>query len=385
MDARAIRALVDWFAAGARDLPWRLAIGAPRDPYAVLVSESMLQQTQVSRVIERFPLFMQRFPTVRALAAADERDVLAMWSGLGYYRRARNLHAAARIIVDRFGGEVPRESDSLRELPGVGRYTAGAIASLAFGIAAPIVDGNVARVLLRIHGREVRSDDRAIQPWLWEHAKTIARLGAESRSAGAANEAMMELGATVCLASPATPRCDSCPLAPWCSARKDRSYGRIPLPKAAAKKSTIYCAAAVIRDRRGRILLEQRGHDGMWAGMWQAPTIEREDRPPARAELARAAGLKAQSLSLRGGFTHTTTHRTLEFTVYCAAWTSRTPPRRGEWCTTDGLSARGISSAQQRILRTVSDTATRATASATVTARRTPRPRTQPSRARISV
>lgn len=351
MDARAIRALTDWFAAGARDLPWRLPIGAQRDPYAVLVSEAMLQQTQVSRVVDLFPRFMQRFPTVHALAAADERDILAMWSGMGYYRRAKNLHAAAKMIVERFGGKVPRDTDSLLHLPGVGRYTAGAIASLAFGEAAPIVDGNVARVLLRVHGREARADDRALQPWLWQRAADIAAAGSLIRGAGAANEAMMELGATVCLPPPATPRCEACPLAPGCAARVNRSFDRIPLPKAAAKKSAIHCAAVAIQDSRGRILLEQRGHGGMWAGMWQAPTLERTDRPPTRAELARAVGLKAADLSPRGTFTHITTHRTIEFAVFAAAWPSAGRPARGEWCEPAELASRGISSAQNRILK----------------------------------
>jgi A/G-specific adenine glycosylase len=338
-------------------MPWRGPIGLPRDPYTVLVSEAMLQQTQVSRVLERFPKFIARFPTVQSLAAADEREVLALWSGMGYYRRAKNLHAAARHIVDHFGGVVPRDVPELLALPGVGRYTAGAIASLAFGVAAPIVDGNVARVMLRVHGREVRADDRDSQAWLWVQAGLLARAGASLRPMGAAiaNEAIMELGATVCLPAPATPRCGKCPLRGTCTARKDGTQDRIPLPKAAAARRTIYCATIVIRDRRGRYLLEQRGPDGMWAGLWQSPTIERTDRPPTRAEAARSVGLAAASLQPQSGFSHITTHRTVEFAVFAAAWPARAQLARGEWSSPDDLDARGLSSAQRRALSVCED------------------------------
>lgn len=206
-DAAMARALEQWFAGAARSLPWR-ALGPDgwRDPYAVLVSELMLQQTQVARVVERFGAFMRRFPTVAALAGADEADVIALWAGLGYYRRARHLHAAAKRIVHEHGGEVPRAAAALRALPGVGRYTAGAIASMAMGQRVPLVDGNVARVLMRL---EARAGDVAQgQAWAWERA---GELVSSSTSAGAFNEGLMELGATVCV--PGRPRCEACPLA----------------------------------------------------------------------------------------------------------------------------------------------------------------------------
>ena len=351
MNKRSVRALVEWFSAHARELPWRAAPGRPRDPYAVLVSEAMLQQTQVSRIVERFPKFMSRFPTVESLAGADERDVLALWSGLGYYRRARSLHGAAKMVVDRFNGEMPRTVEELLQLPGVGRYTAGAIASLAYGVAAPIVDGNVARVMLRVHGREARADDREVQPWLWQQAGELARTSADERDMGAAiaNEAIMELGATVCLPSPATPRCSACPFAPRCVARTDGSYDRIPLPKLAAKRSTVYCAAAVVHDRDGRVLLEQRGLDGMWAGMWQVPTLAPTDRPPTRGAPAAALGLRATTLKARGSFTHTTTHRDVAFTVYAALSSDACAAGR-RWTQRSRLHELGISSAQMRTI-----------------------------------
>src|SRR5690606_18237159 len=163
--------LCRWFHDHAREMPWRIL---PRDPYHALVSEFMLQQTQVSRVLEKFPAFLARFPTLRHLARADEQDVLAAWSGLGYYRRARNLHAAARAIADRFDGRVPASADDLRSLPGVGRYTAGAVASIVFNQPVPIVDGNVARVLIRLEGRDLAADEG--QPWAWTRAAELVAL-----------------------------------------------------------------------------------------------------------------------------------------------------------------------------------------------------------------
>jgi A/G-specific adenine glycosylase len=357
VNARTIDDLARWFRASARDLPWRGPIGSPRDAWAVLVSETMLQQTQVSRIAERFPLFMRRFPTPAALAAAEEREVLALWAGLGYYRRARNLHAAARLIVERFGGAVPRTVEELLALPGVGRYTAGAVASIAFGDAAPIVDGNIARVLLRVHGRESSADDRAARAWLWDEAARIAAAGARGVGAGVVNEAVMELGATVCLPAPAAPRCDACPLASACAARRAGTQARIPPPKGRAARQTVHCASAVLLDSAGRIVLERRGGTGMWAGLWQAPTVERADRAPTRAELARAVGLAARDLHARGTFTHATTHRLVRFDVYRGA-APRGWPRGARAggsdrarVRPDELDAYGLSSAQRRVLR----------------------------------
>jgi len=353
IDAEWVQRLSTWFVGNARSLPWRGTVGQPRDPYGALVSEAMLQQTQVSRVVERFLKFMARFPTVHSLAAAEVGEVLALWSGMGYYRRARSLHAAARMVVERFGGVVPREVASLRELPGVGRYTAGAIASIALGEPAPIVDGNVARVLLRVYGRAVRPDDRATQPWLWERATEIAGAGAQNGPMGAAvgNEALMELGATVCLPLPATPRCGDCPLASVCIARRAGKQMQIPLPKAATVRKPVYCASVVMHGKRGSVLLERRADTGMWAGMWQAPTIEREDRFPTRAELARAVGLRAADLAPRGIFTHATTHRSIECAVFATVGTMPLRPLRGEWVSPASIADRGVSSAQQRVLR----------------------------------
>lgn len=326
-----------WFRDNARALPWRTE---PRDPYHALVSELMLQQTQVSRVLEKFGVFVARFPTATALAEAPEAEVLAAWSGLGYYRRARLLHGAARAIADRHDGAVPRDVDELRGLPGIGRYTAGAIASIAFGLPEPIVDGNVARVLLRLEGRDAASDDRQAIARVWERAESLVRAADDP---GTFNEGLMELGAVVC--TPRGPSCDVCPLADRCAAYATGRTEDIPRPKARAKRRNLYCASAVVRDRRGRLLVEQRAEEGLWARMWQAPTLERDDRRPGVAELS-ALGLAG--LRRAGSFVHQTTHRIVRFDVYEARVGRAAAP--GVWRTRRQIESLAISNAQRRIL-----------------------------------
>jgi A/G-specific adenine glycosylase len=343
-----------WFARGHRDLPWRGPIGARRDPYAVLVSEVMLQQTQVSRVREKFPEFLARFPTIAALADADEAAVLAAWTGLGYYRRARLLHRAAREIVARFQGRVPGEVEELRSLPGLGRYTAGAVASIAFGQPAPIVDGNVARVLARL-----TLDGRAPAQAEDDHWARAQALVQGARSPGVFNEGLMELGATVCLPAPASPRCDACPLAAWCAARLENRAEEIPPPKPGAKVRRMWCASVRVRDARGRVLIEQRPGEGLWAGLWQAPTVE-SMKPLTRAGAARALGLAASALREAERFEFRATHRRMEFIVFDAteAGASALADREGaggksagrEWAGRAELRARGLSVPQRRIL-----------------------------------
>ena len=348
-DRRVAIALETWFATSAREFPWRNKPGGDRNAYECLVLEAMSQQTQISRVVERLPRFLGQFPTVRKLAAADEDEVLAAWSGMGYYRRARLLHGAAKAVIADFGGVLPRNAESLRSLPGVGRYTAGAIASMAYGEHAPIVDGNVARVLLRVHGRAVAADDRATQPWLWERAGELVRA---SGRPGVFNEALMELGATVCLPAPAAPRCGECPLRDGCMAHRTGKQHEIPFPKKVATRRALHCGVAVVRRADGAVLMEQRGDAGMWAGMWQGPTIERQGGSVAAEELATAIGLQSESLVLRGSFVHQTTHREVKITVWDAQVGMRKRVRRGEWRSLedvrDGLVA--VSNAQRRLL-----------------------------------
>ncbi len=343
-DAALARRLEAWFRAEARDLPWRPAdLGAPRDPYRSLVSELMLQQTQVSRVAERFVEFVERFPTVRALANADEQEVLALWSGLGYYRRARLLHAAAIAVVEQMEGEFPSDPARLRELPGVGRYTAGAVASMAFGARTPIVDGNVARVLLRLDGRDSPPDDAATSAWLWERSGQMVEAADEP---GVFNEALMELGATVC--TPRSPACDRCPLARRCAAKRQGRQGEIPPPKSRAARRELLCDAVRVEDSRGRLLVERRGPAGLWAGLWQAPTLERDDRHARPAELRGA--LTLASVRRRHEFVHQTTHRIVRFRVWSGSPRAGARRERGEWRSPRAVAGLALSTPQRRIL-----------------------------------
>ena len=259
-----VPALLVWIAAGRRDLPWR----HERTPYAVWISEIMLQQTQVASVTPYFERWMIRFPSVRALAEAPLDDVLKAWEGLGYYARARNLHTAAAEIVTRHGGEIPADREALLRLPGIGRYTAGAILSLAFGQAEPILDGNVRRVLCRVD--DIVADPRApaTERRLWERADALVK-AAPSGQAGDLNEALMELGALVC--TPGRPDCATCPLVAMCLAHARGVETARPI-KAIKKQTPHYdVTAALIQDPGGRFLIVRRPPQGLLGGLWGFP------------------------------------------------------------------------------------------------------------------
>ena len=242
-------ALLRWYGRHRRALPWR----ATRDPYRIWVSEIMLQQTRVAAVLEHYRRFLQRFPDVDALARARESSVLAAWSGLGYYRRARALHAAARLLVRDLGGRFPRTAEGLRALPGIGRYTAAAIASIAFGEPQAVVDGNVERVLGRLTGRRLP----AAQAW-----ELAAQLLDRPRP-GDFNQAMMELGATLCL--PREPQCPRCPLARWC-----RSRGALAPAATPPRRRAQVAYRLALRD--GAVLLRRRpAGASLMPGMWELP------------------------------------------------------------------------------------------------------------------
>lgn len=297
-------AVCTWFGREARDLPWRRP---NREPYWALVSEFMLQQTQVARVVDRFEAFIRRFPDVSTLARAREASVLAMWSGLGYYRRARHLHAAARRIDQAHEGRVPADVEALRALPGVGEYTAGAISSMAFGQRVPAVDGNVTRVLLRLSGVEM--DAAAGKP---EATRLATELVEAAPSPGVLNEGLMELGAVIC--TPRSPACERCPVATWCVARQAGTQARIPSPARKAARRRLWCASVLVGDGEGRLLVQRRPSGGLWAGLWQAPTLERTDRAPSEAEVRKALGVR--SLERVASFERVLTHRVVTFDVY---------------------------------------------------------------------
>ena len=335
-----------WFEGAARDLPWR----RQRSGYHALVSELMLQQTQVSRVLEKFGPFVRQFPTPAALAAASEDEVLAAWQGLGYYRRARLLHAAAKAVVERHGGEVPADPEALRALPGVGRYTAGAIASIVFGAAEPIVDGNVTRVFQRLAAREGSASDRAVGVWAWERAGEFVRSAADP---GVANEALMELGATVC--TPAAPRCSGCPLRGMCAAHAAGRVDEIPAPKrrAARRELVLVCARVVRGD--GAVLLEQRPRDGgLWGGLWQPPTVESADGETLGPPAARALLSLDAALEPAGVVPFATTPRAVRFVVFTARVRGKgVALARGgrRWVTTTELPQFALSNAAKRVLQ----------------------------------
>jgi A/G-specific adenine glycosylase len=245
--------LLAWYDANARDLPWR----KNRDPYHVWVSEIMLQQTRVAAVIEHYHEFLRRFPIVEKLAAARESSVLAAWSGLGYYRRARMLHAAAKVIAGERNGKFPTLAAEWKMLPGIGRYTAAAVASIAFGEPVGVVDGNVERVIERVSGNGFSNSQ------IWKFAELLL----DRRRPGDFNQAMMELGATVC--TPRTPTCLTCPIVDFCATRGERADGS----KARRQhKREIHYA---LESRNGAVFLVQRPrNDRLMAGMWELPQID---------------------------------------------------------------------------------------------------------------
>ncbi len=295
------RRVIKWFDANARDLPWRRR----RTPYRVWLSEMMLQQTQVEAVIPYFRRFTTRFPSLKALADASLDEVLKMWEGLGYYARARNLHQAAQIVRHELGGRFPRSVDGLMKLPGVGRYSAGAIASIAFGINAPVLDGNVARVLCRVFGIHRDPREPKTRAELWSLAESLLPQG----QAGEFNEALMELGATVC--TPRSPRCNACPIAPMCEGNRLGIQDRLPIRRARKVIPHYDVTAAVIR-KNGRVLIAQRPLDGMLGGLWEFPggkremdeTLEECLRREIREELRLEIEVGSQLTQVRHAYTH---------------------------------------------------------------------------------
>lgn len=257
---RFARSLLAWFDAYARDLPWRRT----RDLYSIWVSEIMLQQTQVATVIGYYERFLQAFPDVAALAAAPEQQVLRLWEGLGYYRRARQLHAAAKVIVSQHEGEFPRSYEAVRALPGIGRYTAGAILSIGLDQRLPILEANTIRVFSRLIA--LRADPRttASQARLWQVAEEIQ----PADRCGAFNQALMELGSELC--TPKEPDCEHCPVAAQCAAREENLTGQIPLAAKKMKYEDVTETAVVVR-RRGKFLVRECQPGERWAGLWDFP------------------------------------------------------------------------------------------------------------------
>jgi A/G-specific adenine glycosylase len=270
------RRLLAWYRRHKRDLPWRRT----RDPYAIWVSEIMLQQTQVATVIPYYQRFMVAFPTVRSLAAADEHDVLCHWEGLGYYRRARQMHRAARVIVEQHGGRFPRDPQAVRALPGIGRYTAGAIASIAFDARAPILEANTVRLLSRLVAYRGDTANGAGQRRLWQVAEAVL----PKRGCGTFNQALMELGSLIC--TPRAPGCERCPVRTLCAAQQAGQQEKIPRPAPKQQFESVR-EAAVIVWRNGKVLLRRREPGERWAGLWDFLRfrVDARQEPALRCEL----------------------------------------------------------------------------------------------------
>ncbi|MGC1376788.1 MAG: A/G-specific adenine glycosylase [Anaerolineales bacterium] len=333
--------ILDWYGRHARRLPWRALPGGQVDPYAVWVSEIMLQQTRVETVIPYYERWLALFPSVAALAEASQQSVLSAWEGLGYYSRARNLHRAAKMVVDEFGGQIPRDAAQLRRLPGVGRYTAAAIASIAFNQNVATLDGNLRRVFARVFDVSQPADSLAGEQTLWALAQSCLPTpalagGAREGRAGDYNQALMDLGATICL--PRNPLCLLCPLAELCRARALGVQEQRPVlkPKPAVPHK-LKAAAVMIED--GRALLSQRPAKGLLGGLWEFPSAEVDADSPEALVAAIETGyrLRVSPLARLGEFRHAYTHFTLTESAWGCALIQKADDASVQWIPLDAL------------------------------------------------
>ncbi len=330
------RALLRWYDVHRRDLPWRRT----RDPYAIWVSETMLQQTRVETVIPYYERFLNRFPDLASLADAPLEDVYDSWTGLGYYSRARNLHAAAQTVLDEHAGRLPADVETLRRLRGVGRYTAGALASIAYDREEPLVDGNVIRVLARLFAVREDVGDRLVIERFWQIAGDLVR-GARP---GDLNQSLMELGATVC--KPRAPRCTDCPVRVGCAAADSGEPEALPHKQKRASARALVSVAAWLT-RGGRTLAVRRPEGGLLGGLWELPGGELADGEALETGVRRciheAVGLRVQSAWRVGQIEHVFTHRRLRLHVFRCSEPEGRVRRAGfaahRWLTADTLAS----------------------------------------------
>ena len=340
--------LLAWYARHKRDLPWRRDT---HDPYRVWISETLLQQTQVVTVIPYYERFLARFPNVRALASARLDDVLKAWEGAGYYARARNLHRAAKEIVTRFGGKIPSNVEELLALPGIGRYTAGAIASIAFQRDAPVLDGNVTRVLCRYFKMENDPKSAETQKELWELARLLLPRG----RAGDFNQALMELGATVCV--PRDPQCSVCPLKRSCLARQLKLQDKLPTKRAKRKLPHHEIAVGIIW-KRGRILIARRPAEKLLGGLWEFPGGHREKNETLEKCVAREVceelGIKIAVVEKFAKIDHAYSHFKITLYAFQCRWVSGRPRAIGctmwKWIAPSALSQHAFPAANRKII-----------------------------------
>jgi A/G-specific adenine glycosylase len=336
--------LLRWFDKNGRDLPWRKT----RDPYAIWISEIMLQQTQVSTVIPYYHKFLRVFPTVRRLAKADLSKVLSIWEGLGYYSRARNLHKASRVILDQYNGKIPDTPNDLLSLPGIGRYTAGAILSIAYDQEAPILDGNAKRVLSRLFAVSGNPADSKTEKLLWQISESLVPQG----HASSFNQALMDLGATIC--TPKDPQCARCPLRRVCKGYESGNPGRFPSRGVKRAIPSIEAVSAVIR-KDGQVLLRQRPAKGLLGGLWEFPDWRVDHREDSELKLLRfiknELGIRIKTKEFLGSFKHTYSHFKLTLHVYlCQAAGSKNV---GTWVPLRNLRLFPMSRLHRRIAQTI--------------------------------
>lgn len=340
--------LLGWFEENKESLPWR----TNRTPYIVWISEIMLQQTQVATVVPYYERFLARFPDVRALAEAPLDDVLKLWAGLGYYSRSRNLHRAARIIVADFDGELPSDPNTLCRLPGIGPYTANAIASLAFDVDVPVLDGNVIRILTRLCNiaNDVRHTET--RKMLWNIAGGLIPVG----QAAAWNEGLMELGRRIC--TPKSPRCEECPLAANCQARAKGVQAERPVKSKKAPSPHHIVTAAVIRREDARVLIAQRPLDGMLGGLWEFPggkCVAGETLPEClRREIQEELGIDVAVGKRIAKIKHAYTHFRITLYAFLCTLVTGEPQAIGcanfAWVTLDELDAYAFPVTDQKII-----------------------------------
>ncbi len=336
--------ILRWYRAARRDLPWRRT----NDPYAVWLSETMLQQTRVETVVPYYERFLRELPTLGSLAEASEEKVLSLWSGLGYYRRARMLHAAAKRVTHLHGGRLPSDTDTLRSLEGVGAYTAGAVASIAFGQRAAVVDGNVGRVLARLYAVSDDIKSTRGQARVWSLAEDLAKH--EEGEAGDWTQALMELGATVCV--PREPRCERCPVQDRCLARARGIAAKLPVSSPKRPPTALQRGAIVLASSRG-VVLARRRRDALFGGLWEPPATGGDI-----SRFALELGLDPSRLEPLGRVVHVLSHRLLYVDVVRAELGRRRrfplpgPEYDGiEWVAWAGLADRGVASLTRKILK----------------------------------
>jgi A/G-specific adenine glycosylase len=342
--AEAAPRLLAWYDANRRQLPWRAAPGTRPDPYHVWLSEIMLQQTTVAAVIPYFQNFIQRWPDIEALARAPLDDVLHGWQGLGYYARARNLHKCAGLVANDLGGRFPAAEASLRRLPGIGAYTAAAMAAIAFGLPAAPVDANIERVVARLFGV------RAPLPKAKPRIKALAASLVPPNRAGDHAQALMDLGAGIC--TPGRPDCGRCPLATGCRARAAGNAERYPKNAPKKPQPTRHGWIFWALDKRGRVLIRRRPESGLLGGMMEFPSTDWQATPiGVAAAIAQAPVAAAEWRQLAGLVRHSFTHFHLELRVLAGAADGR--GTRKTWCAIDGLGAYALPTVMKKVARHV--------------------------------